>query len=117
MKKISILLLENCSPMAAIGALQVFNKASYIHQQVTQTDHPFFDLELVGLHNKQTSHLNAYSISCHRTIDEVLKTDLLLIPDLEFDVSANLETNREFIPHIKRLYNEGAEVGSMCTGA
>src|SRR6266700_5109404 len=99
-KKISILLLENCSPMAAIGALQVFSKADYIHQQVTHTDHSFFELELVGLHNKHTAHLNAYSISCHKTIDEVRKTDLLLIPDLEFDITINLEKNKEYIPHI-----------------
>ena len=103
--------------MASISALHVFSKADYIHQQVTQSRLPFFDLQLIGLNNKNTSHLNAYSLSCDKTIDEVLYTDLLLIPDLEFDANTNLDKNKEFIPHLQRLYSNGAEIGSMCTGA
>jgi transcriptional regulator GlxA family with amidase domain len=116
-KKVSILVLEGCTPMAPIGAMEILNKAGAIHQQVHQTKKPFFETELVGVKSKRVKSSERFSVQCHTTLEKVSKTDLLLIPSIEFDIDNNLSLNKKAIPHLIRLHNGGAELGSMCTGA
>jgi len=48
MKKVSIIVLEGCTPIVPVGAMEILNKASVIHQQVTQTNKLFFEPRLVA---------------------------------------------------------------------
>lgn len=117
MKKISILVLEGCTPIAPIGAMEIMNKASVIHQQLLQTNSPFFVSELVGVERTKVQVSDTFSVNCHTTIGKLTNTDLLLIPAIEFDVEEKINRNIGLVPHILRLRRGGAEVGSMCTGA
>jgi hypothetical protein len=54
MKKISILVLEGCTTISPIGAMEIMNKASVIHQQLTGNNQPFFIIELAGSKNKKS---------------------------------------------------------------
>ena len=117
MKKISILVLEGCTPIAPIGAMEIMNKASVIYQQLSQSGKPFFITELVGTKRKRVKVSDSFSIDCHTTIDKITQTDLILIPAIEFDVEEKINRNKNVIPHILRLHRKGTEVGSMCTGA
>jgi len=71
----------------------------------------------VGVKSKKVRVSDNFSIDCHTTIDAVQKTDLLLIPAIEFDVENKIEKNKALTPHILRLHKKGTEIGSMCTGA
>lgn len=117
MKKVSILVLDKCTPMSPIGAMEIIRKAGDLYQQMKQTRSPFFDVELVGVKNKKVNVADNFHIDCHTTLDQVSKTDLLLIPAMEFDVEEKLKQNKSCISHILRLHKKGVEIGSMCTGA
>jgi len=96
--------------------MEILNKAGAIHQQVAGTSKPFFETELVGIKSRKVRSSDRFSIDCHITLDRLAKTDILLIPALEFDVERKLERNKAAIPHLLRLFKKGAELGSMCTG-
>ncbi|MEO1050285.1 MAG: helix-turn-helix domain-containing protein [Bacteroidota bacterium] len=116
MKNVVILLLENCTPIASIGAMELLYKAGVIHQQIHRTDKPFFDIQLASVGKVEVQTSNGVAITCHRPVAEIQATDLLLIPAIDFDIDQKLEANQKVIPHIKRLYDQGTEVASMCTG-
>ena len=78
---------------------------------------PFFETELVGIRSKRVKASDRFSLNCHRTLDEVTSTDLVLIPAMEFNVEEKLKQNHSAIPHLLRLHKKGAELGSLCTGA
>jgi len=40
-KKVSILVIEGCTPMSPIAAMEILNKAGAIHQQIAKTKKPF----------------------------------------------------------------------------
>lgn len=117
MKKIVILLLENCTPIAPIGAMELLHKSGLMHQQIHQTESPFFDVQLATIAQQTVQVSEGVQISCKQRIAEIDSCDLLLIPALDFDIEEKLEANAAAIPHIRRLFEQGAEVGSMCTGA
>jgi len=115
--KVNILVLEGCTPMAPVSAMEIFNKAGEIHQELAKTSRPFFETELVGVKSKKVRSSDRFAIDCHTTLPEIAKTDLLVIPAMEFDVQEKIEANRSAIPHILRLHKKGAELASLCTGA
>lgn len=76
-----------------------------------------FKVQLVGL-TKETK-LSGGSFTAHADllIDEVKKTDLIIIPAVDGDIQEALGANREFIPWITKQYKNGSEVASLCLGA
>ncbi|MBV6645688.1 MAG: helix-turn-helix domain-containing protein [Cyclobacteriaceae bacterium] len=116
MKKISILALDDCTSIAPVGAMEIFRKTDALYQLLHRTTDRLFDAELVSQHGK-VKFDNGLEWSTHHKIHELEHTDLLMIPAIEFDIEDKLEANRALIPHIQRLYEEGAEIASMCTGA
>src|SRR6516164_7104766 len=79
-RKVSILVLEGCTPMAPVSAMEILNKAGLIYQQMNKAPRPFFETELVGIRSKRVKASDRFSLNCHRTLDEVTSTDLVLIP-------------------------------------
>ena len=116
-KKVSILVLEGCTPMSPIVMMEVLNKAGVIHQEVVKGRRPFFETELVGIKKKRVRTSDKFYVDCHATLDQVTRTDILLIPSLDFEMEAKLQENKIAIPHLLRLFKKGTELGSMCTGA
>jgi transcriptional regulator GlxA family with amidase domain len=116
-KKVCILVIEDSTPMAPICAMEIFNKAGAIHEEVTGIRGPFFETRLVGIRSRKVRCTDQVSLQCHSLLEEVRTADLVLIPSLEFDVDEKLRRNKAAIPHLLRLRKRGAELGSMCTGS
>jgi transcriptional regulator GlxA family with amidase domain len=115
-KKVSILVIEGCTPMAPVGMMEIFNKAGALHQQITNAAAPFFETELVGIKHLSVKASDRFSLTCHTTLDRVTQTDILVIPAIEFDVDAKLRANSSVIPHLLRLRKKNTEIASLCTG-
>ena len=115
--RIAVVALEGCTPIAPIGAAELLRKSARIHMERTGDAQPPFTIELVSIAPHTLQFDDGYAIACHKTLDQVHDIDLLLIPAIEFDIEAKLQANAAAIPQIKRLYDAGAAVGSMCTGS
>lgn len=78
---------------------------------------PLFKVELVGLSKKAVSDEGLFSVKPQATINDIKKTDLVIIPALSWNFPAMLEANKKLIPWIAQQHKRGAEIASMCTGA
>jgi len=78
---------------------------------------PMFKVQLVGLTKEVHLHGGLFTVHTDALLNEVKKTDLVLIPALSGNMSKALELNKEFVPWIVRQYNKGAEVASLCIGS
>lgn len=78
---------------------------------------PLFDVHLVGIakETKQTSGL--FTVNPDLLLEEVPKTDLIVIPAIHGDFKKALADNAAFLPWITDQYNKGAELVSFCIGA
>jgi transcriptional regulator GlxA family with amidase domain len=97
--------------------MEILNKAGALHQQLEKTSRPFFETELVGIKSKKVRSSKSFILNCHRSLDQLTQTDILLIPSMEFDIDKKLFQNKRVIPYLLRLQKKGTELGSMCTGA
>jgi transcriptional regulator GlxA family with amidase domain len=115
MKHISILVPENAILGSLEGSRQVLTQVNEFFK--AKGAQPVFDVHLVGLSKETRLCGGLFTANPDMLIENVPKTDLIIIPALDGDISKAIEKNKAFIPWIVKQYNSGAEVASLCLGA
>lgn len=120
MKHLSILVPDeqtNMSTIACIvGAYQVFNEAN--NYLARKNERAVFKIELVGATKTDFLNNNFLSIKHHVVINEIDKTNLIIIPaSLIRSYEMASANNKLLIDWVKKQYKLGAEVASMCAGS
>jgi len=98
MKHISILVPKGAILGSVEGPRQLFTQVNNFFAE--RGEKPLFKVQLVGIEK-----------------DDLIKTDLIIIPAIDGDLRNALEVNRDFIHWIKEQRKRGAEIASLCLGA
>jgi transcriptional regulator GlxA family with amidase domain len=115
MKNVSILVPEFPVMQAIADPVYLF---SAVNQFLTISGKkPLFRVQLVGAKKQVRLNEGRFSVHADKNIQEVKKTDLVIIPALSGDMQTAISKNRVFIPWIKGQYKNGAEIASLCIGA
>lgn len=115
MKHLSILVPAGCNLTSIENPRQAFEEVN--RYRTEKGLEPLFLIELVGSSSPIKLRGGMYSVYPDTEITRLEKTDLILIPAFEGDPETALKENQAFIPWIKRQYQAGAEVASLCVGA
>ena len=115
MKRISILVPEN-------SVLQAISDPQYLFSMVNQFriasgKQAAFDVELVGLKKEINLNNGLYTVKTTKLVKQVCQTDLIIIPALFGDMREAIDNNKDLIPWIIAMFNQGSEVASLCVGA
>ncbi|RDY59852.1 GlxA family transcriptional regulator [Flagellimonas nanhaiensis] len=120
MKHVSILVPKGNAILSnVVGPFKILMAANQFLKQAEQRTDDSYDIHLVGLEKEYSLYNGMFSIHCEKSLDDIEKTDLVLIPALRPDkMIEDLDANNDFIPWILNQRNvHGAEVASMCMGA
>ncbi len=116
MKHISILIPMGHTSMVNIeGTYQIFSEVNGLLKEMERE--PVFDIHLVGLTGEIRQTTGLFTVNPDVIIDDVDKTDLIIIPALFGDQKKAVERNKEFLPWIIEQYKSGAEIASFCIGS
>ena len=116
MKHISILIPQGQASLVNIeGTRQLFSEVNALLVETGRQ--PAFTIELVGLSRESYHQDGAYIVKPDILMQDVHKTNLIIIPAIHGNFKEVVEQNREFIPWIIEQYNGGADVASLCIGA
>src|SRR5437660_11048941 len=115
MKHLCILVPDeqtNMSTIACIiGAYQVFSEANNYVTRKGET--AIFKIELVSATKNEFLNNNILSIKHHLVIDEIDRTDLIIIPaSLIRSYETATANNKLLINWVAKQYKQGAEVAS-----
>ncbi|NOT76270.1 MAG: helix-turn-helix domain-containing protein [Cyclobacteriaceae bacterium] len=115
MKHISILVTRGATAVSCIeGSFIAFNKANDFLVSLGKA--PMFEVQLVGIDQSPQVYDRLFSITPERSITNVKKTDMIIIPAVNGDMEKVIDMNKEFFPWINKQYKDGAEVASLCVG-
>ena len=116
MKHISILVPEgDCSLTNIEGTHQIFSE---VNTFMARAGRPrIFSIQLVGLNKHAKIKKGFFSVHPDVVIEEVMETDLIIIPALQGDLKMTLELNQNYIPWLIKQYKRGAEIASLCLGS
>ena len=115
MKHISILVPKGAILGSLEGSRQLFTQVNEFMK--ARNADPLFKVQLVGLSKTTSLAGGCFTANTELLIDDIKKTDLIIIPALDGDIREAIEVNRDFIPWIIKQYENGAEVASLCLGA
>jgi transcriptional regulator GlxA family with amidase domain len=96
------------------GPRQVFTEVNNLFESMGKP--PLFNVKLLGLSKESKLNDGLYSISTE-LLNDIEKTDLIIIPAMYGNLEEAIEQNKEFIPWVIKQYEQGAEVASLCLGA
>lgn len=116
MKHISILVPRGAVALSCIeGPFILFNKVNEF--LIGAGKNALFQVQLVGLNSDEQVYDRLFKVSPDITINQLKKTDLIIIPAVNGDMNKVIEVNYKFIPWINKQHEQGAEVASLCVGA
>jgi transcriptional regulator GlxA family with amidase domain len=115
LKNIHILVPESAVIEAVSDPRYLFTT---INQFLTSSGKPpLFNVKLVGLTDEVKLLGGIFSVHPDVLMQDVHKSDLIIIPALSGDMTEAVSLNEQFIPWIVQQYDAGAEVASLCLGA
>lgn len=115
MKHISILIPEGAILGSIEGPRQLLSQVNQFYKMNGAA--PVFHIQLVGLRKETKVAGGLFTVHADCLLDEISKTDLILIPAMDGDLETAIANNKAFIPWIRNQYKAGAEVASLCLGA
>jgi transcriptional regulator GlxA family with amidase domain len=115
MKHISILVPKGAILGSLEGSRQLFSQVNEFFKAKGLP--PLFDVQLVGLANETPLSGGLFTVNTELTINDIEKTDLIIIPAIDGEIGAAVERNKDFIPWIIKQYHGGSEIASLCLGA
>lgn len=116
MKHVSILVPKgNASVVNIEGTHHIMNEVNSVRKKFGQP--PLFKVELVGIAKESSQRNGMFTIAPDVLIDDVKKTDLIMIPAIHGDPNYVIKKNAAFVPWIIKQYEKGAEIATMCIGS
>ena len=115
MKHISILIPKGQYSIVNIaGTFQMLNWANNMYS--SQTRKKLFEVEFVGHSMPSLDTEGFYTVMPTKTIDQIEKTDLIIVPAVHEEHKRAIEMNQEAIKWLKQQYMQGAEISAYCIG-
>jgi len=115
MKHISILIPKGAILGSLEGSRQLLTQVNSFF--AAKGAPAMFNVQLVGLTKETPLCGGAFTANANVLINDVKKTDLIIIPAIDGDILKAIEDNKDFIPWIIQQHKAGAEVASLCLGA
>lgn len=115
MKKVLLLVHEDANLSSVSGAIDLFAAANWCHELSGRS--PAFKLELVSEKARNIQLDSPAQFICYTTMNQVVQTDLIVIPGFIGDDKTILKKNTGIINWIKEMKRCGSEVASMCVGS
>ncbi|HMS35241.1 MAG TPA: helix-turn-helix domain-containing protein, partial [Ignavibacteria bacterium] len=115
MKHISILVPKGAILGSVEGPRQLFTQVNNFFADRGQK--PLFKIQLVGISKETPLSGGLFTVHSDHLINDLKKTDLIIIPAIDGDLQYAMKVNSDFIPWIKAHRKKGAEIASLCIGA
>jgi transcriptional regulator GlxA family with amidase domain len=115
MRKIGVLLTKNYKLLSIAAILEVFETVNKFHLD-EQQEQPF-DIQLLEAEDENVQVKEAFGYPL-KSIQEPGLIDLILIPAFtSTNLPQTLKENSRYVPYLHKQFQQGASIGTVCTGA
>ena len=115
MKHITILALDGTIASTVTGPMDIFSLAGVLWNQICGVQpEPYFKVVIASVQGKPVECVNGIVIQPHLSLDEVKRTDLIIIS--AEDLVALNAASRVTGPWLLKHHKAGTTLASVCTG-
>ena len=119
MKHISVIVpVGNSIVDTIIAPFNMLRMANSYYRRINRLKEAPFKIDLVGLSREPVLYQGLFSIQPTATIEEVIKTDLIIVSPISGNLKKETNNNMEFVQWIRQQrVQHGSEIASLCKGA
>ncbi|MDC1068943.1 helix-turn-helix domain-containing protein [Candidatus Kapabacteria bacterium] len=119
MKHVSIILpIGSCIVDTIIAPYNLLRMANSFYKKKVNSTEDFWTVDIVGLTKDPVTYHKLISLKPTKTIDEIKKTDLIIVSSIDGDLIKQIDKNTLFIDWIKnQRSNHNTDIASLCKGA
>jgi len=115
MKHVSILPLYDSTLTSIDSSHQMLTRVNDFMRY--QGKPAFYTVEIVGLKKKTRLTGGLYDIHANKTIDQIKKTDVIILPLLCGDFAQAISKNKKYKDWVVAQYHRNAEIVCLCVGS
>lgn len=115
MKHISILPLYDSTLTSIDSTHQMLTRVNDFMKY--QGKSPFYNVEIVGLKKETKLNEGLYSVYADKTINQIEKTDVIILPLLCGDFPKAISKNKKYSDWVIAQYHNNAEIVCLCVGS
>lgn len=115
MKHVSIIALYDATLTSIDSSRQILTRVNDFMKY--QGKPPFYTVELVGLERIIELDGGLYNIRVNKTLSEIEKTDVIVLPLLCGDFSKAISKNSKYKEWMIAQYHNNAEIVCLCVGS
>lgn len=114
---VTILYCPDGAVSASVGPLEIFYAAgSTWNLCVSAVPEPRFKVTTASVDGKPVMGGAGVRVVPDKNLSEIKKTDLVLIPSGGTDIDEMIKKNRDAIPWLRALHEQGTLIAGVCTG-
>lgn len=117
MIKITFLAVEGCLSSSIADLIDAFAIANLWHSSWSGKAIPLFAAEVVALDGKPVVCGNCIQINPHRTLEDIAKSDYLIIPAFVPVPESRQMRDPRILDYLHRQHTGGTTLAAVCTGA
>lgn len=115
MKHITILALEDATINCIDSSFQILRRVNDFLQYSGKE--PYYMVEIAGIAGNVELNSGLYAINVHKKLQDVRKTNVIVIPILCGSFEAACRKNSGYRDWVISQYRDGAEIVSLCVGS
>lgn len=115
MISVYILIHEDVVLSSVCGPLDILTRTNRLLAERGQP--PRFQVELVSEKTKNVLLSDPAQFICHRTLAEVHRGELIIVPAFKGEADTVLGKNRALVDWLKTMHAQGSEIASLCVGS
>ncbi len=101
-----------------IGSMIMFQMANNYYTKKGLSSENLYDIDLVGLSKEAVTYNGVFTVQATKTIDQIEKTDLIIVAGIVGNMDEQIELNRPFVDWMrKQRIKNNSEIASLCRGA
>ena len=118
MYDVTVVLMDDGYASTAIAPIEIFHSAGALYAQLKgEAPSPQFRVTTVSITGKPVTSPYGVKLSPSASMDEVTKTDIVVVPTSGLELDGKLIENSALSPWLKNLHAGGAYVAGVCMGA
>ncbi|MEZ5956763.1 MAG: helix-turn-helix domain-containing protein [Hyphomonadaceae bacterium] len=118
MLKVTVVLLGDGLASTALGPLEVFFAAGMLFQTLKgETPKPLFEVTTASIDGKGVSAAYGLGLTPQNSIDDIERTDIIIVPTSGTEVDLKLVENSALLPWLRKHHALGAYIAGTCMGS
>ena len=118
MKKVVILAAENCILSTIASPMDMLLQAGRLWNiAMGEKPTPLFEVKIVTTDGQPITALNNFPVIPACAMGDITEVDLIIIPSQGFFFDVESNTHHQRVSWLKKWYEQGADLASICAGA